>query len=76
MSCPDRKFKPGFLALPTEPRANFLSDRNFSIQILTGRPVIALRRPRRRWEDNIRMYLKEIGGIGLILLRIGIIGEP
>ena len=33
-------------------------------------------RPRRRWEDNIRMGLKEIGrGIGLIRLKIGIIGE-
>jgi hypothetical protein len=33
-------------------------------------------RPRRRSEDNIRMDLKEIRGIGLILPRIGIIGEP
>ena len=35
-------------------------------------------RPRRRWEENIRMDLEEIGmrGIGLILLGIGIIGEP
>ena len=31
-------------------------------------------RPRRRWEDHIRINLKEIG-IGLIRLRIGIIGE-
>ena len=32
--------------------------------------------PRRRWEDNIRMSLKElvsIRGIGLIRLRVGII---
>ena len=29
-----------------------------------------------RWEDNIRIDLKEIGIIGLIRLRIGIIGEP
>ena len=36
-----------------------------------------LGRPRRRWEDNIRMYLEEIGlRIGLIRLRIRIIGEP
>ena len=37
------------------------------------------RMPRRRWEDNIRMDLEEIGinaVIGLIRLRIGIIGEP
>ena len=31
--------------------------------------------PKRRWEDNIRLDLKEsIGGIGLI--RLGIIREP
>ena len=38
-----------------------------------------LRRPRRRWEDNIKMDLEEIGinaGNRLIRLRIGIIGEP
>ena len=34
------------------------------------------RRPMRRWEDNIRMNLKEIREIGLIRLRIEIIGEP
>jgi hypothetical protein len=36
-------------------------------------------RPRRRWEDNIRMDLEEIGinvVIGLIRLKMGIIGEP
>ena len=33
------------------------------VLILTGTPAgtIALGRPRRRWEDNIRMDLKEIG---------------
>ena len=39
---------------------------------------IPLERPRPRREDNIRMYLKEIGsirGIGLFRFRIGIIGE-
>ena len=35
-----------------------------------------LGRPRRRWEDNIRMDLEEVRGIGLIQLRIRIIGEP
>ena len=35
---------------------------------LTGKRPLG--RPRRRWEDNIRMNL------GLIRLRIGIIGEP
>ena len=33
-----------------------------SFKILTGKPTgkRSLGRPRRRWEDNIRMYLKEI----------------
>ena len=52
-----------------------------AIKILTGKPTgkRPLGRPRRRWEDNIRMDLEEIGKmqvIGLIRLRIGIIGEP
>ena len=45
-------------------------------KILTGKPC---GKPRRRWEDNIRMDLEEIGrmrGIGFIRRRIGIIGEP
>ena len=51
------------------------------LKILTGNPTRKsfLRKPWLRWEDNIRMDLKEIGvnkGIGLIQLRIGIIGEP
>ena len=42
-----------------------------AFKILTGKPTgkRALGRPRRRWEDNIRMNLKEIRikrGIGLI----------
>ena len=50
-------------------------------KVLTGKPTgkRPLGRPRRRWEDNIRMDLEEIGimrVIGLIQLRIGIIGEP
>ena len=52
-----------------------------ALKILTGehtgrRP---LGRPRRRWEDNIRMDLEGIGvnaGIGLNRLRIGIVEEP
>jgi hypothetical protein len=43
-----------------------------------GRPQgkIPLGRPRRRWEDNIRMDLQEIlwGWTGLIWLRIGTSG--
>ena len=48
-----------------------------SFKILTGTPTgnRPSRRPRHRWEDNIRLDLKEIG-IGLIRLRIEIIGEP
>ena len=42
--------------------------------------LLPLGRPRRRWKDNMRMDLEEIGNagnwvIGLIRLRIGIIGE-
>ena len=52
-----------------------------AFKILTGKPTgkRSLGRFRRRWEDNIRMNLEEIGikrGIGLIRLRIGIIGVP
>ena len=52
-----------------------------AFKILTGIPTGkgTLGRPRRRWEDNIRKDLEEIGinvGIGLIRLWIGIIGEP
>ena len=34
-----------------------------AFKILTGKPIgkRPLRRPRRRWEDNIRMDLQEIG---------------
>ena len=50
-------------------------------KILTSKPTgkRPLWRPRRRWEDNFRMDLKEIGintRNGIIWLRIGIIGEP
>ena len=47
-----------------------------AFNILKDKPTgkIPLGRPRRRWEDNIRIDLKE-KGIGLIRLRIGIIGE-
>ena len=40
---------------------------------LTGK--LTGKRPRSRWEDNIRINLKEIG-IGLIRLSIRIIREP
>ena len=47
-------------------------------KILTDKPTgkRTLGRPRRRGKDNIRMDHKEIRGIGLIWLRIRIIGEP
>ena len=48
-----------------------------AFKILTDKPTgkRPLGRPRRRWEDNIRMDL-DVRVIGLIRLRIGIIGEP
>ena len=52
-----------------------------AFKILTSKPTgkRPLGRPRRRWEDNIRMDLKKwvsIRGIRLIPLRTGVIGEP
>ena len=50
-----------------------------AFKILTGKPTgkIPLGIPRRSWEENIGMDLEEImRRIGLIRLRIGIIGEP
>ena len=54
-----------------------------ALKILTGNPTgkKPLGRSRRRWEDNIRMDLEEIGIkagrlIGLIRLKVEIIGEP
>ena len=51
-----------------------------AFKILTGKPTgkRSLGRPRRRWEDNIRMNLEEIGinaGNWVVRLRIGIIRE-
>ena len=54
-----------------------------TFKLLTAKPrekkkKNLLRRPWRRWEDNIRMYLKEISMLGsrLIKIRIGGIREP
>ena len=52
-----------------------------AFKMLTGKPTgkRPLGRARRRWEDNIRMNLKEIGintRNWIIGLKIGIIGEP
>ena len=40
-----------------------MEDGRSAFKILTGTPAEnrPLGRPRRRWEDNIRIYLKEIG---------------
>ena len=51
-----------------------------AFKILTVKPTgkRPLERPRRRWEGSIRMTLNKqvsVRGIGLIRLRIGIIGE-
>ena len=51
-----------------------------ALKILTGKPTEkrSSGRPRQRWEDNIRMDLKETGVNTrhlLIRLRIGIIGN-
>ena len=47
-----------------------------AFKILTDKPTgkRPLGRPRRRWEDNIRMDLMRV--IGLIEPRIAFIGEP
>ena len=51
-----------------------------AFKIVTGLPTgkRPLGRPRRKWEDNIRMDLEDVSirGILLILLRVEIIGEP
>jgi hypothetical protein len=53
-----------------------IGDRRGAYRVLVGKPEgkRPLGRPRRRWEDNIKTYLQEVGwGLwtGLILLRIG-----
>ena len=52
-----------------------------AFKILTGKPKgkRPLERPRRRWEDNIKIDLEEIGisaGNWVDSAQIGIIGEP
>jgi hypothetical protein len=46
-------------------------------RLLVGKPEgrRSLGRPRRRWVDNIRMDLGEVGWAGLVGLRIGTGGE-
>jgi hypothetical protein len=58
-----------------------MGERRNAYRILVGKPKgnRPLGRPRRRWADNIKMNLREIGWdglvwIGLICLRIGTSG--
>jgi hypothetical protein len=53
-----------------------MGQRRSVYRVLVGKPEgkISLRRPRRRWEDNIKVDLQEFGcGVwnGLIWFRIG-----
>jgi len=54
-----------------------VGERRFSFGILVGMPERKrpLGRPRRRWEDNIKMHLQEVGcggaWAGLMWLRVG-----
>ena len=49
-----------------------------TLKVITGKPTGKgpLGRPRSRWEDNIRMNLKQTGINTKIRLRIGTIGVP
>ena len=58
-----------------------MEEGRITFKIITGKPTgkRPLGRPRRRWKDNIRMDLEEIGMSAenwVVRLRIGIIGEP
>jgi hypothetical protein len=53
-----------------------MGERTGAYRAVVGKPEgrRPLGRPRRRWEDNIKMYLREVGWgaqTGLIWLRIG-----
>jgi hypothetical protein len=57
-----------------------MGDRRGAYRVLVGRPEgkRPIEIPRRRWEDNIKMDLQEVGWrawSGLIWLRIGTGGE-
>ena len=52
-----------FYILPASTHVARMEERSSTFNILTGKPTgnRPLGRPRRRWEDNIRMNLEEIG---------------
>jgi hypothetical protein len=57
-----------------------MGERRGAYRVLVGKPEgrRPLRRPRRRWEDNIEMDIREVGWgawTGSIWLRIGTDGE-
>jgi hypothetical protein len=57
-----------------------MGERRGAYRALVGKPEgrRPLGRPRRRWEDNIKMYLREVGWgawTGSVWLRIGTGGE-
>ncbi|KAJ4439793.1 hypothetical protein ANN_07921 [Periplaneta americana] len=74
VTCPDRESNPGHLvsqpdALTVTPqtfemdRAARMGESTNAYRVLVGRPEgkRPLGWPRRRWEDNIKMYLREVG---------------
>ena len=56
-------FSPSFLGLPLDILLSKIEYMHIYFKILTGKPTgkIPLGRPRRRWEENIRIDLEEIG---------------
>jgi len=55
-----------------------MGERRYVYKVLVGKPEgrRPLGRPRRRWEDYIKMDVQEVGAwTGLILLRIGTDGR-
>jgi hypothetical protein len=54
-----------------------IGEKRNAYRLLVGKPEgkRTLGRPRRRWADNIRMDLGEVGWTGLVWLRIGTGGE-
>jgi hypothetical protein len=58
-----------------------MGDWRGAYRVLVGRPdrKRPLGRPRSKWEDNIKIYLQEMGWeelTGLLWLRVGTVGGP